>query len=100
MKLLTDFIARLTSRKFLMVVAVILSMVFFPGMVPDEALIAVLAYVGIEGGRDIVAAVTASKVAVQQLEKDMALINAGQYTETTTTGDTAQNKPAIVPGGM
>lgn len=72
-----DFLMRLSSRKFLIVIATITVMTLFPE-IPEETIYLVLAFVGVEGARDIVAAYRSADIGKAAMEKDIALINAGE----------------------
>lgn len=86
-----DGLKKYGSRKFLLVIAACVVKFLYPET-PDELLILVLGYVGIEGTRDIFAAVTNAKIAVKTIEKDISLIDAGEI----PAGDVARNR--IVAG--
>lgn len=86
-----DFAKRLTSRKFLIIIAVMIAVTLLPG-IPDEVISLALAYVGAEGLADVVRAYKQSDVDTAKIEKDIALINMGEV----PAGDGSPNK--IVPG--
>lgn len=99
MSFLRDFFQRLSSRKFLIVIAAVALKLLYPD-IPDELLILVLTYVGVEGARDIVAAVANAKVAKATVEaqsaKDLALISTGDYQDDANSA----GKQNIVAGGQ
>ena len=88
---MNDFIARLSSRKFLIVIGVIVAVTLFPEL-PDAVIVLALSYVGAEGLADTVRAFKQSNVEIAKTEKEIALINMGEI----PAGEGSGGK--IVPG--
>jgi hypothetical protein len=86
-----DFIARLSSRKFLITIALLVALTLFPDL-PDGVVQLALAYLGIEGLTDVVSAYKRGNVDTAKVEKDIALINQGEI----PAGSAGSN--TIVPG--
>lgn len=71
-----DFIKRLSSRKFLLAVAA--SLVFYTNKQYAELAATILAYLGVEGGADIVRGYANNKYAVPAtIDQQTQLINSG-----------------------
>ena len=88
-----EFVARLSSRKFLLTIGALVSIELFPEY--TQAIITVSGiYIGTEGVADVVRAYTASKTAVQLSKERIATIE--------TTGEPFTEKTfgsqKIVPG--
>lgn len=71
-----DFIKRLSSRKFLVTIALVVVLTLFPD-VPDAVISLALAYIGAEGLTDVVRAYRQADVAKSQVDKDIAMISNG-----------------------
>lgn len=91
---LKDFGSRLTSRKFLITIGLIIALTLFPDL-PGGVVQLALAYLGVEGLADVVRAYTASRIGSAQIDKDIALITQGEYRDPNAIDN---NKGPIVPG--
>lgn len=93
-----EFFARLSSRKFLLTIGAIVLVTLFPEHA-SEILLLVGFFVGAEGVKDVVTAYASGIVGKAQVEKDIALISAGEYvgSDSVSAGNGTRK---IVPGGQ
>jgi hypothetical protein len=93
MKVLKDFVGRLTSRKFLVTLGLIVAFAFFPDLANNDAVLTLaVSYLGVEGLKDFIAAWRNVDADVKRLDLQKAKVESGYPLD----DDRSDNK--IVPG--
>lgn len=91
------FLLRLTSRKFLLTIGLIVAVTLFPDL-PDSVIYLALSYIGAEGLRDVVAAYRAGDVDKAALDLKRAKVAMGWASTEVNDDNTAVRSPGIEPG--